>query len=142
MPGTFFVADGSKVYWDSGASWVEIRGVRSIQMDAPSKTKVDKTELRSTSKSYVGGKPDFGALTFPDWMYDQSDTTHISIETNANTANSTDRLYIEGADGDFLLVTGYFDGFIPSYDQEKVIGNALKFVMDSTPVHSASAPSA
>ena len=140
MP-TFTVADGSKVFFDGGASWVEIRGVRNIQIDSGSKTKIDNTELRAAAKSFVGGKPEFGAITM-EWMFDKSDTNHTAIRTRCNTQGTSDRIYIEGADGEFALYTGYFDQFDKSYEQETIIGAPLRFIPDAAPVYSASAPSA
>ena len=142
MPWAPTVADGTTIFLDTGASWTEIRGARNFAVGAPTKNKIDISELRDSVKKELGGKVTFGDITFT-LMVDPSDTTHTTIETQSNTAGSSDRIYVKYPGvNQYVLYSGSFGGFAESFEQDSIIEAQITFTLSAAPIRSTSAPSA
>lgn len=142
MAWTPYVGDGTTVFLDTGAAWTEIRGLKNFAIGAPTKNKVNQTELRSSVTSEIGGKVTFGDITF-DLMFSPDDTTHLAIETSANTAGSSDRMYVKypGANH-YVLYAGSFGGLAESFQQDDNVIAQVTFTLSAVPTRSTSAPAA
>ena len=142
MAWTPYVGDGTTVFYDSGASWVEIRGLKNFAIGAPTKNKVNQTELRGSTTVEIGGKVTFGDITF-DLMFSPDDTTHLAIETQANTAGSSDRLYVKypGA-AHYVTYAGSFGGLAESFNQDDNVTAQVTFTLSAVPVRGTSTPTA
>ena len=134
------VADGTTIFLDTGVAFTEIRGARNFSVGAPSKGKIDTTELRSSVKTFAGGKVEFGDVTFT-LMFDVTETTHTQIESQANLAGSFDRIYVKHPGLDqFYLYVGYFGGLALSYNQDATIEAEVTFTLSAAPEYSTTAP--
>ncbi len=142
MAYTPYVGDGTLVYLDTGAAWTQIRGLRNFKVGAPTKTLIDRTELHDSAVDEIGGKVKFGQITCT-MMFSPDDTTHIAIETSANTAGSTDRIYVKypGADH-YVLYSGSFLGLAESFDRDAMIECEITLALSTAPVRSITAPAA
>lgn len=142
MPWTPTVADGTTIFLDTGAEWTEIRGARNFSVGAPTKAKIDISELRDSTKKERGGKVTFGEVTFT-LMVDPTETVHTTIETQANTAGSVDRIYVKYPGiNQYILYVGSFSGFAESFNQDQVIEAQVTFVLEAAPLRSTTAPAA
>jgi hypothetical protein len=142
MPWTPTVADGTTIFLDTGAAWTEIRGARNFSVGAPSKEKIDISELRDSVKKELGGKVTFGDITFT-LMVDPTETTHTTIETQSNTAGSKDRIYVKYPGiSQYVLYEGSFGGFAESFENGQIIEAQVTFTLSAAPVRSATVPTA
>ena len=72
-----------------------------------------------------------------------TDTTHTTIETQSNTAGSSDRIYVKYPGvNQYVLYSGSFGGFAESFEQDAIIEAQITFTLSAAPIRSTSAPSA
>lgn len=89
MPYDWFVTDGTQLALKINNVFTNVPGVQNLDGPSGTKTEIEGTALSDTAKSFKGGKPDYGSVTF-DLAWDPADTTHAAILDSYKTAGSVD----------------------------------------------------